>query len=64
MPITVSFLRYMAVERQCCICRRRYLAATEGENPGICGACLLAAFPSPMEEELLPVHQEVRPIQR
>jgi hypothetical protein len=36
----------------------------EDENPGLCGVCLLTAFPSPMEEEeLLPVRQEVREIQ-
>ena len=63
MHITVSFLRYMAIDRQCCICHRRYLAVTEGENPGICGSCLSIAFPSSMEEELLPVYQEVREIQ-
>ena len=64
MPITVSFLRYMAVNRQCCRCHGWYLAAMEDENPGLCGVCLLTAFPSPMEEEeLLPVRQEVREIQ-
>lgn len=62
MSITVSFLRFMAIDRQCCICHNHYLAATESENPGICGSCLLAAFPSPMEEELLPVHQVVQEI--
>ena len=53
----------MAVGKQCLACGRRYLAAVEGEVPGVCGKCLTAAFPSPMEEEELPLHQEVREVQ-
>lgn len=63
MAVTVSFLRFMAVGKECLACGRRYLAATEGKNPGVCGTCLTAAFPSPMGEEELPLHQEVREIQ-
>ena len=63
MAVTVSFLRFMAVSKKCLACGRRYLAATEGKSPGVCGTCLTAAFPSPMEEEELPLHQEVREIQ-
>ena len=43
----LHFMRVMAVNRQCCICHCRYLAVVEGVNPGICGACLSVAFPSP-----------------
>ena len=50
-------------DRQCCRCHRRYLAAMEESYQGLCGWCLLIAFPSPMEEELLPVHREVCEIQ-
>ena len=55
MRITVSFLRSLAVNKECLTCGRRYLAATEEVNPGICGACLTTAWPSPAEEEELPL---------
>jgi len=61
--ITVSFLRYMAIARKCRVCHRHYLAAMEEDCPGVCGGCLSIAYPSPMEEEFLPVRQLVREIQ-
>jgi len=54
MRITVSFLRSLAVNKECLTCGRRYLATLEDVNPGVCGSCLTAAFPSPMEEKELP----------
>jgi hypothetical protein len=61
--IAVSFLRFMAIKRICCRCHRPYLDATAEKDPGLCGQCLLIAFPSPMKEELLPACQETREIQ-
>lgn len=63
MVITARFLKFLAVDKKCLACGRWYLAATEEENPGVCGTCITAAFPSPMEEEGLPLHQEVREVQ-
>jgi hypothetical protein len=48
---TALFLKRMSVERSCPGCHVRYLGAMESELSGICGRCLLTAFPSPMMED-------------
>jgi hypothetical protein len=59
MP-TVGFMRSMALDEKCQACGCRYWGAMESGNGGVCGRCMMVAYPHPMRAEPIARKSPVR----